>query len=247
MTRFRFAVALAASLLCAGAAHAATMTNQFQAFSHFENNDPNMVPEHSVWFAGGNSPHNAGGNHFLFENGSPGFGLFTTFDDATATLTGEVVNGAGTSYTLSLFLEEVADPGAYKPGPQKIIDEGIDTNSWTFYKIRDGASDPMSTLIYNGAAGNIDSFEIKQRGMPLQVQVGVGANDKNWNLFGLSTWIKFHEISCNGAYGHVDACGKTYDGDINILLAPVPLPASLSFALLGLGGLGLAARRRRRA
>lgn len=237
MQHTRFASVLAAALLLAGTASAATVTSSYSVNSH-----ASSAP-HSVWFSGGN-PAGATGpgqNRFLFENSTLGEGSLVQFDDATARMTGEVANAAGQTYRLDLYLEETADPGAYKPGDPASL--GIDVSTWTFYSI---SSSIMSTLTYLGADG-LDSFRLSEKAPHLAVQFGVGANDKNWDKLGLSTWLYFDEISCDGALGHSDACDTRYSGDINVLLAEAPLPASVLLMLAGLGGLGIARHRRKAA
>ncbi len=86
------------------------------------------------------------------------------------------------------------------------------------------------------------------RGAGLKAQLGIGANDKDSNLLGFSTWFTAYERDCDD-----DQCQR-YNGDINIVLEKggdagvVPLPASLVLLPAALGMLGAAggfARRRR--
>jgi len=237
MKAIRFAAAMLAATCIAGAAHAATITQQYKAFSHTVG--AQATPEHSVYFAGGHNPAGSSGpknNHFLFENAMPGNGVFTQFDDGTATLTGNVKNAGGDEYALNLFMEATGTPASLKLPPVP-AGQSIDTSAWTFYSISTSID---STLTYLGA-GSLASFKLTEMDMTKAVQVGVGANDKNWDLLGLSTWINFTDLACTGN------CQPSYGGDINITLAAVPLPASLPLVLLGLGGLGYAARRRQTA
>lgn len=216
--------ATAFALLAFSAVTASAAT--YDAFSHLEGNP--LAPEHSVWF--GSGPSGATGskpNHFLFENSAAGKGSFVV-NGTTATLSGIVRNAAGEGFDMTVHLVETSDPGTYK-NPF-----GADTNTWTFYDF-----DPQKTSILTSLSANLKNYVISLRGAPLAVQFGIGANDKNAGLLGLSTWVSFMEANCQ------DRC-ETREGDINILLAPVPLPATVVLLPVALGMMGAIGRRRRR-
>lgn len=216
------ATAFAVLAFSAVTASAAT----YDAFSHLEGNPP--APEHSVWF--GSGPSGATGskpNHFLFENSAAGKGKLEV-NGTSATLTGTVRNAAGEGFDLALHLIETTDPGTYK-NPF-----GADTSTWTFYDF-----DPQKTSLLTSLSANLKDYVITLRGAPLAVQFGIGANDKNAGLLGLSTWVTFTEANCTYR------C-EARDGDINILLAPVPLPATAVLLPVALGMMGAVGRRRRR-
>lgn len=223
----KFAAAAVALTLCASPGLAAT----YDAFSHLEGNPP--APEHSVWF--GSGPSGATGtkpNHFLFENSAAGKGSLVT-SGTQATLSGRVRNAAGEGFDLMLHLVQTADPGAgnYK-NPF-----GEDTSAWTFYDF-----DPNKTSTLTSLSANLKSYVISLRtpvGQDLKVQLGIGANDKNAGVLGLSSWVYFTEASCHYS------C-ETRAGDINILLAAVPLPASAALLPVALGLMGAVGARRRR-
>lgn len=231
--RTTFIAAAAAIGFASTAAHAATT---YTATSHYQNGQP----EHSAWFS--KSPQGASGsksNHFVFENtvgGEDAFGLFTV-DGNKAKLTGTVRNAAMQGFDLVVEMIEVGDPGKYK----KVGGSNPDTSQWKFY-------DFTRALLTSKTAG-IASFYLEMRGAGLKVQYGVGANDKDANLLGLSTWFTAREDGCQG-----DNC-QSYNGDLNIVLEPgggagvVPLPASVlllpaAFGMLGAAG-GIARRRRK--
>lgn len=216
-TAFAFVAASAVSVSAA----------TYDAFSHLEGNP--LAPEHSVWF--GSGPSGATGskpNHFLFENSAAGKGSFVV-NGTSATLSGTVKNAAGEGFDMTVHLVETTDPGTYK-NPF-----GADTNTWTFYDF-----DPQKTSMLTSLSDNLKNYVISLRGAPLKVQVGIGANDKNADLLGLSTWVTFTDADCR-----VNC--EQRDGDINILLAPVPLPATAALLPVALGVMGAIGRRRRRA
>lgn len=232
--RTTFIAAVATLSLASTEAPAAPV---YTATSHYENGQP----EHSLWF--GSKPQGASGskaNHFTFENtlaGEDAFGRFAV-NGNKATLTGTVRNAAMQGFDLVLDMTEVGDPGKYK----KVGGSNPDTSKWKFY-------DLTRALLISKTAGIAD-FYLEMRGPGLKVQYGVGANDKDANLLGLSTWFTAREDGCQGT-----TC-QSYYGDINIVLEPggdagvVPLPASVLLLPAALGMLGAAGRitrRRRRA
>lgn len=233
MFSFRFlsvlAIGIAASV---GTASAAT----YDAYSNQKDGTFTSAPSvhtsgntHSVWFSGGSNPAGTSGphgNHFLFEWGSAGKGVFETAG-ANASLTGEVVNAAGQGFLLELNLVETADPGSYK-NPL-----GADTNLWTFYDLDPNKSSTLTAL----AGSPFVDFDISLRGAPLKGQFGIGANDKD-NVLGFSTWVNFDQTNCTVS------C-QSYAGDINIRLQPVPLPAGMLLITSALALLGATRSRRK--
>ena len=231
-----FAIACTIAGLSCTSASAVT----YDAVSHLENN----AREHSLWFAGsegGGTPNGATGpkaNHFLFENSTAGVGTFQlneSDDPTTATLSGTVRNAAGQGFRLMLSLIEVAVPTNFKITP------GAVTTDWQYFDL-----DATGANVLESLTDGIASFDITLRGTGLAAQLGTGANDKNANLLGFSTWITLSETGCQGAQ-----CERQ-TGDFNILLnnerpnpSVVPLPAGLPLIIGGLGMLGLVGRRRK--
>lgn len=76
----------------------------------------------------------------------------------------------------------------------------------------------------------------------LPPQMGYGANNKDLNEFGLSTWFHWN-ITSNTTGSHFKNYGQ---GDINLELTPVPVPAALPLLASALAGFGLFGWRRRR-
>lgn len=220
----------AAAVISLGTSSAFASTMSYVATSHTEGNP--VHPEHSVWFE--NGPTGATGsqsNHFLFENSGAGVGSFVV-DGMKATLLGQVVNAGGQIYDLALHLVETADPNAYKNPFNE------NTDLWTFYDL-----DPTKKSTLTSLSG-LNSFDIHLHGQAsngndLKVQFGLGANDKNGGVLGLSSWIKLKESNCQS---HCEV----RRGDINILLEPVPVPASAALLPMGIAVFGAMRARRRR-
>lgn len=222
-------MAIAASATTASAA-------TYNAYSNLKDGTFTTAPNvhtsgntHSVWFSGGSNPTGTSGpfgNHFLFEWGSAGKGVFST-SGTSATLTGEVRNAAGQGFLLELNLVETGDPGTYK-NPL-----GADTSLWTFYDLDSNKTSTLTAL----AGSPFADFDLSLRGAPLKGQFGLGANDKD-NVLGFSTWVYFNQSNCTVS------C-QSYAGDINIRLSAVPLPAGLLLLTSGLALLGAARTRRK--
>ncbi len=230
--------ALLAAAAVVGFTCSPAFATTYDALSHVENGSP----EHSVWF----SPRNYGvknplvgasgdkKNHFLFENAPAGAGTFEV-DEDTATLTGIVKNAAGDAFELALDFV-LSGPADRVKNP-----DNVDTSDWSFYDLAVGTL----TSLTDGIA----SFDVELRGNGLKAQLGVGANDKDADLFGFSTWITLNEQNCTS-----DDC-QQYTGDINIVLeendgsgggvSPVPLPAAGWLLIGAVGGLGALKRRRK--
>lgn len=221
------AAATVAISIIGSAATAASVS--YTATSHLEGGDSH--PEHSVWF--GDGPSGAMGserNHFLFENSDAGSGLFT-INGATAQLSGIVKNAAGQGFEILMNFISVPDPLTYKGA-------GLgDPGDWLFFGLDESKDNTLISL-----DNTLNSFDISLRG-PYAVQFGLGANDKNAGLLGLSTWIWLDERNCNS-----NECERRH-GDVNILLEKpgiVPVPASIALMPVAIGLMGIIGLRRRR-
>lgn len=112
----------------------------------------------------------------------------------------------------------------------------IDPSTWDFFTLTSGTFTGVDSL-----AGL--NFDVEQRGS-FPLQLGVGANGKNGNL-GASVWFNLYTSSTceNSLCNALD--DMTLRGDINIDVAPVPVPGA--FLLFGTGLVGFGAARRKKA
>ena len=158
-------------------AGAAAQASTYQATSHYEGSP--SAPEHSLWFSGGTNPTGASGpkgNHFLFEQGGAGFGVFRT-SSTTASLLGRVSNAAGQTYELEMNLVRYTGTAGYK-NPF-----GNDVSTWDLYDLDTSKANTLTYIgdLIGGTDPALQSFDISLRGStsagPLMVQFGIGAND----------------------------------------------------------------------
>jgi len=241
MHLFRLKTVLAAAAIAVVGTSSAFAATVYHATSNVKEGAGN----HSLWFSGDNPPgaigDNTAGNqknHFKFENRSPGFGTFTV-DGTSASLSGELANGNGQAFQLDVYFTEFTGSNV----GYKTINGGPDGSAWTLYELDTSRTSTLSYIPGTGDAALPNFVFSSLRGSnsdgPFKVQVGVGANDKDATLFGLSTWFTLTEEGCS-------ANCTPYHGDINIVLEPVPLPAAGFMLIAGVGGL-FAMRRRKKA
>ncbi len=224
------------ALTFAGAASAATITAEYDATSAVGSG-----ADHSIWISGGLG---AGiGSDFDFDPA----GRFTLYDDGTATLKGSIVSQtrADAGFTLSFDYDSVFDGFTPKFKSENGSKEVLGS---TFFRDMEGG-----TLIGTGVLAGLNlSVSRKPVDGPYATQIGPsngtdnGANNKNKN-FGMANWFMINVDSatcsvCSGNSVIANLNGK--QGDVNVDLAAVPIPAA---GYLMFGGLfALAGLRRRR-
>ncbi len=190
---------------------------------------------HGLWTNSYLSGSGACGQYFSFDSG-------TTLDvDSTtdsATLTGTATNSAGIVATIDIefggfgnLIDSAGRDIKTGGGP---YDRVLDDPDWDFFH-----------FITKGEISfdNGDVFRILLVEQPLEkgtasvdapvLQIGEGANDKT-GVFGASTWLNAYVGNPNDGYKLVEG-----HWDLNMDLAPVPIPAAawlFGSALMGLVG-----------
>ena len=239
------AAALAVSVM-ACAASASAILGDYKASSAVGSGTQNS--DHSLWIANGLG--GSIGSDFDF---SPD-GLLSVLGDGTMNLSGTVVSQDNTSAGFVIDFDYnnvfVTDGGAaFTPT----------------FKSENGSASASDTILRNLTGGTMTGTGILA-GLDLSVtrlpengsdatQVGSspgtgtrGANNKNENL-GMANWFKIAVVSSAcGAFCADNATAISSlngrQGDINVDLAPVPLPAGMLLLLTGIAGLGAARRRK---
>lgn len=238
-----FGAIVAASALIGTASASVTPVEEYYATSAIGGGN-----DHSVWMPVFEdisvlpTYNNADGSDFDF---TP-YGLFTVYDDGSASLNGVITSQVGGSeyqFEVSLILDGRTGPGSM--GPKKELPSGqyvenggtVDTSTWRYWDLVSGSLTGLNTL----TGLNLD-LTIRPADNSMPLQLGEGANGKNTDL-GLAMWFYLTKSSdCTS-----DFCGyftKSYHGDFNLDLTPTPLPAG--FLLFATGAAGIAAVRRRR-
>lgn len=235
MKIIKMALAVASVLFAVNAASAATMTAQYEATNAVGNG-----ANHSLWLATSLN----GNKSYTF---SPA-GVFTLYDDGTGSLTGTAYanNDAASGFQVSFQYDDPTFSADFKS------ENGSAAGADIFYKFLTGG-----TLTGYGAFQGLNlvvsampAYDGVDDGDDYAVQIGSsngsteGPNNKNMN-FGMAHWMSILADAQTCSSQFCFEFGNRVQGDINVDLKPVPLPAS---AFLLFGGLAaLAAGKRRRA
>jgi len=235
--KFIGVLAAAATVTTISGASAATLESSWTATSAIGSG-----ADHSMWLSHGLG--NGIGKDFNFTNG-----LLNLFDDGTGTLTATAVsqNNANAGFTVSVRYDNT-----FLQTPKFKSENGSVATGDTFFRDMESG-----TLTGFGVLAGLDASLTR---MPADgkyaTQFGSGtatsngANNKN-NQFGMANWFNFSIDQANCAIcsnnsvldGIINA--GSVQGDFNLNLAPVPLPAS-GWMLIAAAG-GLAGMRRRKA
>ncbi len=180
------------------------------------------------------------GLNYHFQSGAQ----FVRYSDGTGSLTGTATNAENNGYKVSLSFAGFRNWTQQKAANLGAKGAGLgDVTTWTFMDLVD-----VSTLTGVGAfAGTVYELLMKPLDGPYTFQYGIGANDKQRGVLGLSGWFYTKGDRDNGT-GF--PCKKNYSNnggsvcDFNLKLSPVPVPASMAMFPVGLGML-VALRRRK--
>lgn len=221
---FRMSLALVLFFVASMTASAKTVVQTYDVASYSMNH-------HSLYM---------NGQSYHFQTGAQ----FVRYSDGTGGLTGTATNAGGTGYEVSLSFAnfrnwtQQQDAGLGAKGAGR-----GDETSWTYMDLVD-----VSTLTGVGAfAGTVYELLMKPLEGPYTFQYGIGANDKQSGVLGLSGW--FYTKGDDGYGGTGAPCKKGNGGstcDFNLKLSPVPVPASMAMLPVGLGMLVALRRRKRR-
>ena len=224
-------IAIAATFAAASfgtGAIASTMT--FDATSAQSELYPSQV--HSMWSASG---FGALGQHFDF---SPA-GKFVVNDDetgdvggVTASLDGTVVSANDDESGFSLSFQYDNDLTVFGAGPSFKSEQGSSENDSTYFlSLLGGTLEGFGALA--GANFYVEAMPVPGISQ-FATQIGFDANNKNSN-YGLANWFFFRaDDNCSSNY--CSALAGT-QGDINIDLEAVPLPATGMLLFAGFASL----------
>lgn len=177
-------------------------------------------------------------NYWQFDSAGGSF----NYDGTTAKLTGTIVNNSDAS---KMFSVDVNLNFTQKGGRTSKCELGGAcssaqyNNQENFFEYFSYGSATLTGLgMLTGLMLDLTEAPADGKYPP---QLGYGANNKDLDEFGLSTWFFWKTIGTNAALR--TASGQ---GDINIELTPVPVPAALPLLAGGLGLMGFMSWRRRR-
>ncbi|WP_421984196.1 VPLPA-CTERM sorting domain-containing protein [Roseibium sp.] len=216
----RSAIAGAALLIVGvSVASAATVVEKYNVMSYAPN-------QHSLYM---------NGQSYHFQSGA----MFTRYSDDTGTLMGTATNNLGDGYDVKLSFANFRNWTQQQAAGLGAKGAGLgDKTTWTFMDLVD-----VSTLTGVGTFTSMYELLMKPQNGPYTFQYGVGANDKQQNVLGLSGW--FFTKGPSGGPGA--PCGSSSVCDFNLKLTAVPLPAGIALLPIGLAVLAGARMRRRKA
>ncbi len=198
---------------------------------------------HAVWLpdiqaqiSGLNSPK------FLFN----GDGVFTEFDDGTATLTGTAFSEQDPtkSFLVNLTMS------SFSSSPKKELksnayknNDPVDTSTWRYYFMDSGS------LIGTGDFAGLDlALSHRPSDGRYGFQVGVGANGKNINL-GMSGWFSYVVTGNTTGYSINNSTRADFNLDLEMTFDSenneVDVAEPISLGLMGMGLAAFGIRRRR--
>jgi hypothetical protein len=238
----------AAAISFGGLASAATLpglTDSYEGTYNAEstNTGSNL---HSIWL-NNLFGYDSATDYWQFDSNG---GVFD-YHGGTASLTGTIVNNVYSDYKFAVDINfDYTQKGGRVPkcefgaacGSSSYSDK---SDQFEYFEFGDATLTGI-----DGLYGYTLSLSIAPSNGEYPPQLGYGANNKDIDEFGLSTWF-FWTVT----HDHGDAqTSLAYDspfykyygrGDVNIELTPVPLPAALPLFLGALGLLGWTGRRRR--
>jgi len=197
----------------------------------------------SIWTPGGSDTLVSG-------NGASRLWSFShaklSYDGASASMTAKATNLTDSSLmfdvSLSFAVNTTPQPGycqfnGVDKGCKKGPYAGVDPASWTYFDFLSGSM--------TGSAGSaIETVAYNITDNPMhRAQAGLGANALEAGDDGFSMWFRYNLVSGQSTLDGYHFAQKG-TGDINVDIAPVPLPATGLLLLAAVGGLAMGRRRK---